>query len=267
VKLITRVESGLRPPLRQSKGILKGPCTDHYNGPNLTVAGKLTWDHDKCIALWRGIQNYHMDHNGWSDIAYNFGVCPHGYTFEGRGMNIINAANGTNIGNKTSHGIFTFAGADNPFTDEEKIGFRETVAFLAAHAPCEDRAIPHSDWHPTACCGDARRAWVKAGMPLPSTSSSTPATPATSPTPAPPPPYDGFPKRKKPVIKNGDNGILVQYLQQVIFDKAGGNIKIDADFGDATEKRVKDVQRVFHLKVDGEVGKNTWGAIDFLALK
>lgn len=59
----------------------------------------------------------------------------------------------------------------------------------------------------------------------------------------------------------------MRYLQQVIHDKAGGNIKVDGDFGPATEKRVKDVQRVFHLREDGVVGKNTWGAIDFLALK
>lgn len=268
MQLVTRAEAGLRPPLRRSLGILKGPITDHWNGPNLTVGGQLTWDHSKCAALWRGVQAYHMDHNGWSDIAYNFGECPHGYLFEGRGLNVINAANGTNTGNKSSHGIFCFAGPNNPFTDQEKVGFREAVAFIAAHAPAEDRAIPHSDWHSTQCCGDARRDWVRSGMPLPTSTPSTPSTtPATSPPPAKVSAFGDWPTRKKPAIRNGSTGVLTRYLQDVIKQRAGGDIKVDGDFGPHTEKRVKDLQRVFGLKADGIVGPKTWKAVDYLALK
>ena len=36
-------------------------------------------------------------------------------------------------------------------------------------------------------------------------------------------------------------------------------------FGSQTERRVRDVQRLFGLDDDGRVGRLTWGVIDLLA--
>ncbi|MFB7411448.1 hypothetical protein ACFCZ2_30140 [Streptomyces sp. NPDC056202] len=44
--------------------------------------------HADCAAQVRGIQAFHMDSNGWSDIAYSHLACVHGYLFQGRGENV-----------------------------------------------------------------------------------------------------------------------------------------------------------------------------------
>ena len=182
MQLVTRAEWGARPPKQRQRGTLQGVTTVHWEGPTLRVAGQLTWDHSRCAALVRGIQAFHMDGRGWSDIAYNFVECPHGYTFEGRGFNVINAANGTNTGNRTSHTVCCLAGVDNPFTDAERAGLRGAIRGIHEAVGAPDAARPHSDWHSTDCPGDARRAWVRGGMPGDGVAAPPiPAPPASSP--------------------------------------------------------------------------------------
>jgi N-acetylmuramoyl-L-alanine amidase len=41
-----------------------------------------------CSAQMRGIQNYHMDSNGWNDIGYSFLMGGDGNLYEGRGYNV-----------------------------------------------------------------------------------------------------------------------------------------------------------------------------------
>lgn len=167
MKLVTRAECGLRPPRARTSAPLSAEDTCHWNGPKITVAGKLIWDHSRCAGLIRGIQNFHMDDRKWNDIAYNFIECPHGYTFEGRGLNIINGANGTTSGNRSSHAIMCLAGQTNPFPEKEKIGFRECVSYIAKHTLAPDgRCKGHRDHKLTECPGDERYHWVRRGMPL-----------------------------------------------------------------------------------------------------
>jgi hypothetical protein len=40
----------------------------------------------------KAVQDYHMDRQGWSDIAYSFLLDPDGYLFEGRGVGVANGA-------------------------------------------------------------------------------------------------------------------------------------------------------------------------------
>ncbi|CAL1547515.1 unnamed protein product [Lymnaea stagnalis] len=44
-----------------------------------------------CASQVRGFQNYHMDHNGWSDIGYSFLIGGDGSVFEGRGWDKVGA--------------------------------------------------------------------------------------------------------------------------------------------------------------------------------
>lgn len=80
----------------------------------------------------------------------------------------------------------------------------------------------------------------------------------------------------KLVLRAGDSGNLVKYVQGVIKTKAGGNIKVTGKMDDQTISRVRDVQAFFHITVDGIVGWDgsdgndpglnaTWPIIDFLS--
>lgn len=68
----------------------------------------------------------------------------------------------------------------------------------------------------------------------------------------------------KPELKIGALGDPVLYLQSVIFHRAGGAIARDGSFGAQTKRRVRDVQQLFGLRVDGNVGAETWASIDLL---
>lgn len=166
INLVTRRDWGARQPKYVNRGSLNDISTCHWNGPTITVYGKTIWDHSRCPVLVRGIQDFHMDGRGWSDIAYNFVECPHGFTFEGRGLNVINGANGTNEGNRTSHAVMCLAGENNPFPDVEKMGFRECVMYIANNTAAPEGCKGHRDHKSTACPGDARYEWVHQGMPI-----------------------------------------------------------------------------------------------------
>lgn len=64
----------------------------HWNGPPVHAS---TFCDGRCSSMVAGIQNWHMDTQGWSDIAYSFLVCDHGTVFEGRGWQWTQGANGT----------------------------------------------------------------------------------------------------------------------------------------------------------------------------
>lgn len=255
MNIVTRDEWGARAPKYRNEAPLSAESTAHWNGPIITISKQITWDHSKCAGLVRGIQNFHMDGKGWSDIAYNFIICPHGYTFDGRGLNVINGANGTNSGNRSSHAVMCLAGDGNHFSDVEKIEFRECIVFIAEHTLAPNSCKGHRDHKPTACPGDARYDWVHQGMPINGEgpiSPSIPTIPTTSTI------------KFGPILKLGSTGDAVKLVQTIIRDKAGGGISVDGIFGPRTEKRVKDVQTVFKLTVDGIVGPKTWAALHFL---
>lgn len=260
LKLVTREQWGARPRKYINRGELSAESTCHWEGPTIKVAGQLTWDHSKCASLVRGIQNFHMDGRGWSDIAYNFLVCPHGYTFEGRGLNVVNGANGTNTGNRTSHTVCCIAGEGNPFPEAEKYGFKETVKYIDANTKAPGTCKGHRDWKSTACPGEARYKWVHAGMPVgnaPPTAPSKPTTPAGHK-------HVGYPGGvfmvKKPLMKHA----FIKTIQHITraagcgpTDKQGGE---DGAYGNATKAAVECWQRKIGFTgraVDGKWGPGT----------
>lgn len=166
MKFVTRAQWGARPAKSRVPGILSAASTIHWNGPKVTVSGNTVWDHSKCSSLVRGIQNFHMDSRGWQDVAYNFLECPHGYTFEGRGLNIVNGANGTNSGNRSSHAVCCLAGDGNPFPMSEKIGFRDCAEYISDQTLAPFKVIGHRDHKSTECPGNDRYVWVHKGMPV-----------------------------------------------------------------------------------------------------
>jgi hypothetical protein len=174
VELVTRAEWGARRPKNRLTAQLTGASTGHWNGPTVVVGGRPDFGHEHCASLVRGIQNFHMDSRGWSDIAYNFVICPHGYTFEGRGLNVINGANGTNAANRSSHAIMWMAGGGNAFSDSEKLEFRQCVKYVDENTLAPDAAVGHRDHKSTECPGNERYGWIHDGMPVSGGADPTP---------------------------------------------------------------------------------------------
>lgn len=248
MKYRTRNEWGARKPKRVNGANMDAKSTGHWNGPTVKVGGKTTWSHDKCDSLVRGIQNFHMDGRGWNDIAYNFVVCPHETVYEGRGLNVINGANGTNVGNRTSHAVMWLSGQENPFTEGEKNGFRLAVRFVSERTAAPDVAIGHRDHKSTECPGNERYNWIKGGMRL--GGAGLPTEPGSG--------------LAGPTLTVGSRGEFVELLQVIIRDKAGGGVPVDGYYGPTTAERVMDLQKFFGLEPDGIVGPKTWSIVAFL---
>ena len=71
---------------------------------------------------------------------------------------------------------------------------------------------------------------------------------------------DGGSTPKDPTLKMGSKGPYVTQLQEIL-KKKGYPLKVDGDFGPATQAAVKDFQRVNKLTDDGIVGPKTWGKL------
>ena len=64
-----------------------------------------------------------------------------------------------------------------------------------------------------------------------------------------------------PILVRNSKGMAVRDLQFALVAGASQQIKVDGDFGPATETAVKNVQRSFHLRIDGIVGPQTRGVL------
>ena len=72
----------------------------------------------------------------------------------------------------------------------------------------------------------------------------------------------------RPIVKKSSKDTAhVKYIQNVLKQRAGQSaLVVDGIFGNQTYNAVVALQRFFKLTVDGWVGPQTWGIIDFLAL-
>ena len=64
-----------------------------------------------------------------------------------------------------------------------------------------------------------------------------------------------------PILHRGSKGKDVADLQFALVAACGQHIRVDNDFGPATETAVKNVQAFFHIQVDGVVGPKTRSVI------
>lgn len=240
VQLVRRSEWGARAPRSRTSVRPTYGSTVHWEGPHMGPFG-----HDQCAGKVRGIQRFHMDTRGWSDIAYSALVCPHGYAFEGRWVGVRSAANGTTVGNDTAYTVCYLGGIDDPFTAAAQRALRVTLDWLDAHGGAGPGRNCHRDWKPTQCPGDAICTWVRNGQPAPG---------GTVP---PPPSPTSFPG----TVRQGDRGTAVAVWQGSLRDWRGYTLAVDGVFGPATNHVVRDFQAKEHLAVDGVAGPATWTAL------
>lgn len=151
----------------------------HYTGGHVSTA-TLT-DHAKCRAAVRGIQNGHMDGNGWNDIGYSMIVCNHDVAFIGRGAHVLPAANGPGR-NSGHYAILVLVGTSGvtEMTDNMKRAFHGARDYLRAQGDAGREIYGHKDGYATSCPGPDVTAWYRAGAKLPADQ-----TPDPAPTPEP----------------------------------------------------------------------------------
>jgi hypothetical protein len=237
MQIVTRAQWGARPP-RSRSTISAGNVAIHHSGsPTEAKAG-----HAECAGVVRAIQRYHQDGRGWSDIAYNFLVCPHGVVFEGRGYGVRSAAQGTNDGNARYHAVCVLG---HDATEQAMAAVREIIGEIRARYEGTD-VKPHSAFKATSCPGDQIRAWLAAGMPV-----------GAEPAPPPPPQAHSHPT---PMLRRGSKGTWVRDLQHHL-NTRGARLAEDGDFGARTDEAVRNFQRAQRITVDGVVGPVTWGRL------
>lgn len=148
-------------------------CADglvlHYDGSNQGLAGK---PHSACLAYWNGVRTYHMKTNGWLDIGYSYGACPHGYVIEGRGLKRQQAAQPG--GNTTWHSVTLMGGPGDAVTDAQRVAVIELHDYLTTKGVARAQK-GHRDFKATACPGDTIYSMLRAGR----------FAPGTAPKPAP----------------------------------------------------------------------------------
>ncbi|WP_406431552.1 hypothetical protein [Streptomyces sp. NBC_01589] len=104
MKLVTRIQLGWPASAAPAQAKTKGVKV-HYEGT--AVSTRLLTDHAECLAEWKAIRKSHLANirENYSDVAYNFAACPHGFLLEGRGIGKRTGANGNQALNVAHYAI------------------------------------------------------------------------------------------------------------------------------------------------------------------
>lgn len=177
MKLVTRAQLGWPASAAPTQTATKG-VKIHYEGT--PVSTRLLTDHNACIAEWKAIRASHLANKqeNYSDVAYNYAACPHGYLLEGRGIGKRTGANGNQDLNRAHYAIVGLVGSSgltDP-TDAMLGALRDGIDLLRQHgAGTEIKG--HRDGYATECPGAKLYAWVQKGAPRPAAASPAPSTP------------------------------------------------------------------------------------------
>ncbi|MET8746310.1 peptidoglycan-binding protein [Streptomyces sp. NPDC004728] len=174
MKLVTRSDLGWPASAAPTQATTKGVKV-HYEGT--AVSAKLSTDHDACIAEWKAIRKSHLANKteNYSDVAYNYAACPHGYLLEGRGIGHRTGANGNQALNQAHYAIVGLVGSSGLTepTDAMLSAIRDGIELLRKNgAGTEIKG--HRDGYATACPGGPLYAWVQKGAPRPGGDSTPP---------------------------------------------------------------------------------------------
>jgi len=133
----------------------------HWNGPPIAT-------NKSTQSILRGIQAYHMDNKGWSDIAYNFAVNQQGNVYELRGWDVKGAATSGRAPdgkrwNASSRAILFLIGEGQRPTFAALTEARKLIGMKPG------KATPHQDASSTgtACPGPDLTEWARNFHPEP----------------------------------------------------------------------------------------------------
>jgi len=248
--LVTRAQWGARPPAGSINTISAHPLgvAVHYEGVNVG-----TTTHDTCAQRVRNIQADHMRatarHDAWSDIAYSFLACQHGYLFAGRGTGKGSAANGTTTGNQNYYAVCGLIGPTDTPTQWLITAIGDGINLCRA-AGAGDVVVGHLDLFATACPGAALYTLVRAGH------WNGFVTPAPTPVkPAPVPVVGPKPVTRVLLVVDGVFGVLSRKR----FQQWAGLLAQDGVLGPLSWRAIQ--RKVGGLGIDGLPGPITWKAI------
>lgn len=160
MKLITRTALGWPPSAAPAQTGQIGVKV-HYEGTHVPAV-----EHDKCAGRWTAIRNSHLANTAenYSDVAYNFAVCEHGYVLEGRGLDRRTGANGNQALNRAHYAVLVMVGSsgDTQPSEAAVAALREVIQYLRDHG-AGNEIKGHRDGFPTDCPGDALYALVSTG--------------------------------------------------------------------------------------------------------
>ncbi|GGV91528.1 peptidoglycan recognition protein family protein [Streptomyces massasporeus] len=167
MKLVTRAQLGWPASAAPTQTTAKGVKV-HYEGS--PVSTKLLTDHNACIAEWKNIRASHLANKAenYSDVAYNYAACPHGYLLEGRGLRKRTGANGNQALNQAHYAIVGLVGSSGLTkpTDAMLGAIRDGIDLLRNNGAGSE-IKGHRDGYATACPGPELYAWVQKGAPRP----------------------------------------------------------------------------------------------------
>lgn len=245
---------GARPP--------SSPITVLDSRPNKVIvhhtAGSNSTDFSlsHAFALARGIQNYHMDHNGWIDSGQQFTISRGGYILEGRHRSLEVLTGGTRhvVGAHTSGQNSSAVGIENegtyitasPTTALWNSLVNQVAYICQKYAISPARIYGHRDYNNTECPGDRLYSM------LPQLRDQVAAKLGA---PNPPDPVSW------PLVKIGQTGERVRSVQYLLRQFGRTEIVADGIFGSITETAVRAFQSSRGLAVDGMVGSETWPAL------
>jgi len=157
MKFVSRLQWGARAPRSTVALQHVDTVVYHYTAADADEQA----NHGNCDNRVRGVQGYHMDHNGWNDIAYNFLVCKHGYVFEGRGYWNRSAATGLANGHTVA---VCFLGDDTANRDDVTDEGRQALVDVTKEIQRRWRKRlaykGHRDFMSTSCPGNELYAYV-----------------------------------------------------------------------------------------------------------
>ena len=177
MKFVKRSQWGARPPryalayIASTRGV-----KIHYEGTHVPASLADKDNHSQCDDRVRAIQTSHLNNKaeGYSDIAYNLLVCPHGYVYEGRGAHHKTGANGSQALNGRDYAVCALLGSSGLITPPDAMleGLRDAIEYLRDKGDAGNWIGGHRDGYATACPGPKLYAWVEKGAPRPGGSAS-----------------------------------------------------------------------------------------------
>ena len=170
-RIYARSEWGARSP-RSSWSYTTATHLAMHHSASTADGNADTWS--ECAAAVRGVQNFHMNVNGWSDIGYNYLVCPTGDIFAGRedtnnSSDVVGAHDSRNRGSVGVNGLGYYHPPYNQSPTNAMIdGFADLFAWIAdrrgidpsgssfysAYGATMQNIYGHRQVSATACPGD-----------------------------------------------------------------------------------------------------------------